>query len=101
MGLYINPANGQSKEEWLRLRGEKINVRDAVRYFVSNRAAEKIPVCLADNGMFKAAAVGYSLMEVQDFALSDGRHKQWFLVNISDLRDPSSGCAGDIAHFLD
>lgn len=86
MGCYVNPPN-ESKEAFLQREGTRVSVSAAAITEAS------LPVCLVDNGMFKAAGVAYSEGELQAFADPDGRPKQWFqvprekLLEVSDLAD--------------
>lgn len=86
MGCYINPSN-ESKEDFLQREGQRISVSAAVI------TETHLPVCLVDNGFFKAAAVAYSEGELNAFADADGRPKQWFqvprekLLLVSDLAE--------------
>lgn len=78
MGFYINPNNGQKKEEWLRenalfLKG---NVPEW-----EVQAKDQILVCLVNNGPFTAAGICYNKREYDAFAQrSDTRPKLWFVV---------------------
>lgn len=84
MGYYINPP-GESKESWLER--EAVETEGPVA-----PSAERFPVCLVDNGMFTAAAIGWCDMEMLAFAdPEDIRPKRWFSVErrklpaVSDL----------------
>ena len=89
MGFYVNPTNGQSKEEWLGTNGRSV----CTSYpFAALRVSENGPkysekkpgevwVILVFNGGFSAAAIAYDPREFEAFARkSDVRPKVWFLV---------------------
>lgn len=87
MGCYVNPPN-QTKEQFLREKGERTAGPKPV-------TETHLPVCLVDNGMFTAAAVGFCEEEVTDFQNPrDTRPKQWYYVSREDLREVS-----DLVHF--
>ena len=90
MGIYINPTNGQSKEEWLNERGEKFNYTTEVSVVKPLMEHHKIIVCLVVNGMFTAAAVAFDNSELRAFANpNDLRPKTWYMVHIDKLLDHS------------
>lgn len=83
MGCYVNPPD-ESKEEFLQREGRGIRVDEA------EITADEVPVCLVDNGMFRAAAVAYSHGELRAFGdVTDMRPKAWFMVSREKLRDVS------------
>jgi len=88
MGCYVNPTN-ESKEEFLAREGRRVSVQDAAI------TETEMPVCLVDNGFFKAAAVGYCEDEIAAFANPDGRPKTWFMVPQAKLLE-----ASDLAEYL-
>lgn len=95
MGWYINPTTGQSKEQYLAEHGRVVTKREFMEFTDFTRGSE-LPVCLVDNGMFTAAAVGYNPGEVRAFTDPDDmRPKMFFLVPRSSLGD-AAGLPCDI-----
>ena len=86
MGRYVNPTDGRSKEQWLRDEAEP---HDPNRLSVIKDAGfdgDFLAVCLMDNGPFSAAAIIYSLGELEEFSRPDDkRPKSWFLVRRDKL----------------
>ncbi len=83
MGIYINPPD-QSKESWLCTNGFEASSAQIAK----SRANFKnlFPVCLVDNGLFKAAGVVDSEHEFEAFTQpNDHRPKLWFIVHIDQL----------------
>ena len=73
MGWYINPRD-MDKAEWLHKHGE-------VTAGPCKIDETHLPVCLVDNGMFTAAAVGVNPNEVAAFCQpTDSRPKLGFRV---------------------
>lgn len=92
MGCYINPTNC-SKEKFLNTKGKRIKGSQALEVLDEEGF---LPVCLVNNGMFTAAAVGYSNREVKEFLRpNDPRPKDWYKVAVNDLLTVS-----DLKHFL-
>ncbi len=82
MGKYINPPES-TKEAWLSRHGIPITEDAAPDIF---RSGDYLPVCLVDNGIFTAAAIGYEIGEVEEFSNpKDIRPRQWFKVSRDDL----------------
>jgi len=82
MGFYINPVD-MSKESWLDKHGNRLlSVCEAAKLF----GTEYLPVCLVDNGIFTAAAIGYSEAELDAFNHpQDTRPKTFYAVHRNDL----------------
>ncbi len=77
MGFYIDPENC-GKEEFLAQHGVRIEQISAKATLATG---ESMPVCLVDNGFFKAAGIGFSDHEIEHFSDErDQRPKQWFAV---------------------
>lgn len=76
MGYYVNPE-GMSKEHFLAQHGRKVSQETALEW---RDFSKELPVCLVENAMFSAAAIGVDAHEIQRFAHPDGRRKQWFVV---------------------
>ncbi len=88
MGLYIDPTNGQTKEQWLQDKGT--NIPPA---FIDPATGE-VTVCLVNNGPFTAAAVAYSESEFNAFNQGrDMRPKMWFRVSVDDVMLVTGGRA--------
>lgn len=84
MGCYINTL-GIDKAEWLAIAGRPIASAEEAKI-----TELELPVCLVDNGMFKAAGVAYSYSELDQFSRSgDSRPKTWFMVPRVELYDVS------------
>lgn len=83
MGYYVNPPN-MAKDAWLDDNGERIN---SPLEFNEAYKDGKMNVVLIDNRAFKAAAVCYSVKELQELNNpSDIRGKEWYLVPIDALK---------------
>lgn len=83
MGCYVNPPS-QDKEEWLDKNCVSIGLRPGPI------TESELPVCLVDNGLFKAAAVAYSERELKVFSdPTDARRKVWYQVPIERLLEAS------------
>jgi hypothetical protein len=101
MGLYINPTNGQTKEEWLETNASRLpSFQPTEEQWQLIRSNDSIPVCHVDNGAFTAAAIGYCLEECQAFVYPDGRPKVWWTVPIARLPHDSGISHPDIQHFI-
>jgi hypothetical protein len=83
MGYYINPV-GQTKEEWLRDNGVKVdNPNIGAALAETNRL-----VCWVDNGGFTAAGIAFNQDEVDAFnQANDLRPKLWFMVDKDKLME--------------
>lgn len=105
MGIYINPTNGQTKEEWLKEHATDpkeplMRACEDINY-QSVKEAGYLPVCLIDNGGFTAAGVAYNEDELKVFITRNGgRPTTWFLVPIEKLNDPSSGIRGPMSEWF-
>ena len=83
MGYYINPAH-QTKEEFLRDHGVPITPQE-FKNFDYSKHDDKVPVCLVDNQMFKAAGIAYDTNERDEFSVPDTRPRRYFLVPVKRL----------------
>lgn len=73
MGYYVNPPT-MSKEFWLAQNGTLTGGPCEITPL-------ELPVCLVNNGMFRAAGVGVSPSEVEAFNQpNDPRDRVWFKV---------------------
>ena len=89
MGIYINPKNGMTKENWLLEYGSNIGEPNVERY---NFDGKIFPICLVDNGFFTAAGVAFDKRELKVFLNpEDTRPKEWYLVNLEFIIDPVNG----------
>ena len=91
MGVYLNPENGQDKEEWLEQNGLEIagipSVKEAQKWLSRKRL---VFICLVDNGAFTAAAVGFDYRVLEDFKdPQDMRRKRFFMVDYEDVYNNS------------
>jgi hypothetical protein len=88
MGVYVNPQD-MSKEDWLALHGQIL--LDPPKWEdIEDIEEGKLPVCLVDNGPFKAAGVAFAKRELDEFTRPDDpRPKTWFMVSIKDLGEVS------------
>ena len=94
MGVYINPINGQTKEEWLTDNAVcEFTATQIVEQYESIRTLEinLIPVAWVNNGPFTAAAVLFDIREAKDMTSLDGRPKKFFGVPRTALADNASG----------
>ena len=83
MGCYVNPQD-QDKEDWLETFGRPISGAGAIITEL------EVPVCLVDNGVFKAAGVAFSKRELENFTQpGDFRNKQWYMVTREKLYEVS------------
>lgn len=84
MGVYIELI-GVSKEQWLEENGTEIlhpNIE---------RQPDELPVCLIDNGLFRAACITWNETEVLACSVpGDPRPKKWYAVK-RDLLRPFMG----------
>ncbi len=93
MGAYINPAS-ETKGSWLSREGKEIPLQEIKKH---EDFSNILPVILVDNGMFTAAAIGYSKGELDYFLRAKNeRPKRYFLVEIKKLHQVSS----DLANYL-
>lgn len=84
MGVYINPTNGMTKEQFLEVYGTRITPHDAENFDFTRDDA--LPVCLIDNGDFSAAGVGYNSEEIAVFCdKADPRPRTYFEVPFDRL----------------
>ena len=104
MGIYINPTSG-TKETWL----EEHNIFRTNNFSLDPDLEELVtkidykhyfPVCLVDNGLFTAAAVGDTPREFDCFKQIDGRPKLWYVVSKEYLMDKSSGLIPSEIQYL-
>jgi hypothetical protein len=85
MGFYINPK-GQSKEEWLMENGTPVSLNFIID-LEDKDIFDVVPVCLVDNGPFRAAAIGYCKREIEAFSLPEDHRPKWFfLVSLDRLK---------------
>lgn len=85
MGFYINPTDGRTPEQWLANEGVLITDQIAKK-FNSWKHGNHLPVCLVDNGDFKAAGIAVD-EQLRDTMLRDtGRPTVWFLVERHKLQ---------------
>ena len=73
MGFYVNPTNGQSKEDWLVQNNKGVcdftTVHPEMKKMMWNQAIANNLICiiLVDNGPFTALAVVFSFREMEEF----------------------------------
>jgi len=80
MGYYINPPD-MTKEQFLINYGVLIKESDlkSASFDFTNGP---LPVCLVDNGPFRAAGICYDAGELEAFsAPGDNRPRRWYLVD--------------------
>ena len=79
MGCYIDPKD-MTKEEWIAKHGVLLT-----SFYKWN--PDKMPVCLVDNGPFKALAITYNEAELKEFLRPDDKRKKiWYLVDVEHLK---------------
>ena len=99
MGFYINPVDGTSKEYFLMMYGDPVDVPLEDFDFAGS---DSLPVCWVDNGMFSAAGICYSKRELAAFtAPGDNRSKQWFLVKKVHLEAEAGNEDGWISEMIE
>ncbi|MBT7443411.1 MAG: hypothetical protein HN790_05530 [Methylococcales bacterium] len=81
MGIYINTPDG--KESFLSEHASEVTIEEIQAYEYAS-GSKLVPVFLADNGSFTAAAVAYDKSELTYFSQLDGPIR-YFLVNKSAL----------------
>lgn len=80
MGIYINPNNGQTKEQFLEMYGKPIDLDEFMEFDFTDDNVQI--VCWVDNGPFSAAGVAYSPREREAFVVpTDKRPKQFYKVD--------------------
>ena len=86
MGIYFDPRN-VSKEEWLYFNAEKFIPASALdAQYDLIRSNNQVPICLVDNGSFRAAGIAYTAFEYHRFIEStDDRPVSWWLVSVDKL----------------
>lgn len=99
MGIYINPTDGRSKEEWLAEYGCSIKRAEALE-FEKLQSDKKMAVVLIDNLMFTVAGVCFDRDEAEAACRPDHRHKSFWSVPIEALLTKQSGCEVDLAKQL-
>lgn len=99
MGIYINPTDGRSKEEWLQEHGTSIK-REEAQEFEGLLLQKKLAVVLIDNLMFTAAGVCFNRYETEAACRVDRRCKSFWSVPIEALLTKQSGCEVDLAKQL-
>lgn len=90
MGVYINPADGRTKEQWLeeeKFDGET-TLPPGYEEFKAGQSQGLELVCLVNNGPFTAAGIAYNDREYDEFCREDYRPKLWFWVERAKLVDP-------------
>lgn len=86
MGIYVNPVNGQPKEDWLRDNGRPLANGEPIW----PPPAGHLPVCLLYNPTFTAALVIDSEHELRrSHSPRDMRRREWFVVPIDRLIEHS------------
>jgi len=90
MGLYINPTDGTTKEQFLEEYGSKVAINEFLSHIPGTKGI--YGVALVDNGPFTAAGVAYDGLEAARFTRnSDKRPKMFFLVSAELLRPVCNG----------
>jgi hypothetical protein len=83
MGFYVNPTNGQSKEDWLVLNNKGVcdftNVHPEMKRMMWNQAITNNLICimLVDNGPFSAMPVVFSFREMEEFTDPEDRRLKY------------------------
>ena len=87
MGYYINPTN-ESKEAFAK-RQKEISRKEFCSFDFTDK--KFLPICLVDNGFFRALGIAYSQREAAEFTRpSDTRPKQFFIASVEDLLKPET-----------
>lgn len=82
MGIYLNPNNGQTKEEWLAENALAITREE----FLQDPPKGMTHLAWVDNGAFTACGIGYDARERKAFSTPDDpRPKRYFTVLIDNL----------------
>lgn len=77
MGMYIEDQMFEHKIEWIT----RVATNDYKPYALDwekIRAKGEYPICVVDNGYYRAVAVCYSENEMNVFKPEDGRPKTWY-----------------------
>jgi hypothetical protein len=100
MGMYINPTNGQTKEEWLK--DNIVSDFDGRKpEFPTGANTAYLPVVLVDNFNFTALGVAFDEREFRLFnSPNDDREKHWYLVTKESLLDPKAGLEPHHVEYL-
>lgn len=96
MGYYINPTNGQTKEQWLEQHATGNKYPRIPPKTINDGPEGTLPVVLVDNFAFTAAGICYSQCELEDFSMDDGRLKFWYFVPVAKLIEVEPSVAGVI-----
>lgn len=83
MGFYVNPTNGQSKEDWLVLNNKGVcdftTVHPEMKKMMWNQAIANNLICLmlVDNGPFTSLVVVFSFREMENFTTPEDRRLKY------------------------
>lgn len=104
MGIYINPTNGMTKEEFCRDCGIEVTRQEVMDFNYEtkegmtskypNPVVNVLPVCIVDNYTFSAAGIMDTPREREAFTQDDGRPRMYFLIPIEILKSKNSGLSG-------
>jgi len=91
MGAYIN-SRTEPQEVFLQREGTPITLEEMNSW--ADFSGEFLPVCLVNNGAFRAAAIGFDARETRDLtAAGDHRPRKFYkvprgrLLEVSNLSD--------------
>ncbi len=81
MGIYIDPKDGSTKEDWLAKFATEVN-----SVVWEELPKGTLPVVLVENAAFTAAGIAYDKRELLVFQSPDPRPTRWFIAEVADLQ---------------
>jgi len=89
MGMYIDLVGRKQKINWLEENAIPLTQEEAHQEYLNLPANGLVIVCLVENGLFDALAIGSSPWETAHFlGVTDTRYKSFWLLEIEKLKQP-------------